>query len=363
MKNSLDSAKHAEKSEQEVKRILIVKPSSLGDVFHVFPAVERLHELFPNADFDWLIHPSFAEALDFAPVPVKRKILFKRRELGKFSTMLPEFILLAKELRKEQYDYVFDFQGLFRSAFFARIARGRVIGFARPREAVAKWFYHRTCKVNLRLHAVRRNQLLVERFFHTGAMRTQVKMPSNTVYSEPLDKKLAAAGLEKPEILIGISPGARWESKVFPADLFAKTILLLSEMVPQAKFVIMGAPADQKTAEKIQLLASSAAVYNLAGATSLGELVELINRCAVLIANDSGPVHIAAAAQVPTVCFYGPTNPNLTGPFGDIHTIFQRGDLACIKCMRRKCTQDITECHNIDAAAVAASVCQKLSER
>ena len=183
------------------------------------------------------------------------------------------------------------------------------------------------------------------------------------IFSEPLDKKLAAAGLEKPEILIGISPGARWESKVFPADLFAKTILLLSEMVPQAKCVIMGAPADQKTAEKIQLLASSAAVYNLAGATSLGELVELINRCAVLIANDSGPVHIAAAEQVPTVCFYGPTNPNLTGPFGDIHTIFQRGDLACIKCMRRKCTQDITECHNIDAAAVAASVCQKLSER
>ena len=275
--------------------------------------------------------------------------------------MLPEMLELIRELRVNSYDYVFDFQGLFRSAFFARIARGKVIGFARPREMMAKWFYHRWCKVNLRLHAVRRNQLLVERFFHTGTMRTATEMPSVPIHKDSLEHKLKRLGIEPNSQLIGISPGARWGSKTFPAELFAKTIMLLAEMNPKLKFVLIGAPADQKTAEKIRLLAGSASVYSMAGATGLGELVELIKRCDLLLSNDSGPVHIAAAAQVPVVCFYGPTNPNLTGPFGDIHTIFQRGDLACIKCMSRKCKYAVPECHNIDAAAVASAISKRLS--
>ena len=360
MKNNRKSASVSNAYSEDVKRILIVKPSSLGDIFHVFPAVARLQELFPNAEFDWLIHPAFADALDYAPVPVRRKILFRRQELGRASSMLMEFIVLARELRKDPYDYVFDFQGLFRSALFARIARGKVIGFARPREPMARWFYHRWCKVNLRLHAVRRNQLLVERFFHTGTMRTQTTISSSQRHYQTLRPKLERLGIAENDLLIGISPGARWESKTFPPELFARSVTLAAEMNPEAKFVIMGAPADQKNAETIRLLTNSDRVYSLAGSTDLGELIELIRRCKLLLANDSGPVHIAAAAQIPVVCFYGPTNPNLTGPFGDIHTIFQRGDLNCIKCMHRKCKLVTTECHNIDAAAVAAAIYKKL---
>ena len=345
-----------------VKRILIVKPSSLGDIFHVFPAVARLQELFPEAEFDWLVHPAFAEALDYAPVKVARKIIFRRRELGKITTILPAMIELIRELREYPYDYIFDFQGLFRSAFFARAARGRVVGFARPREPMARWFYHCWSKVNLRLHAVRRNQLLVERFFQTGTMRTGCKVSSQQENAGTLNAKLARLGIKSDDILVGISPGARWESKMFPPELFARVIKLTSEMYPQLRFVVMGAPADQKVAENIRQLSNSDNVVSIAGATGLGELVELISRCKVLLANDSGPVHIAAAANVPVVCFYGPTNPNLTGPFGDIHTIFQRGDLKCIKCMRRKCSRIVTECHNIDAAAVAAAIGRKIQE-
>ena len=270
--------------------------------------------------------------------------------------------MLIRELRIHKYDYIFDFQGLVRSAFFARFAQGPVIGFARPREALARWFYTSSCKVNLRLHAVRRNQLLVERFFRTGTMRTNVPMQSNELYAGTLDAKLERLGIDRNAPLVGISPGARWESKMFPPELFARIIQLTSEMVPEARFIIMGAPADQKNAEKICMLAGSAPVYSIAGATGLGELVELISRCKVMLANDSGPVHIAAAGKIPVVCFYGPTNPNLTGPFGDMHTIFQRGDLECIKCMRRKCKFAAAECHNIDAAAAAAAVAAQLRQ-
>ena len=130
MKTGKKNLASLKKSPADVKRILIIKPSSLGDIFHAFPAVARLHELFPNAEFDWLVHPAFADALDYSPVPVKRKIIFRRRELGKISTMLPAMVELIRELRENTYDYIFDFQGLFRSAFFARMAKGRVVGFS-----------------------------------------------------------------------------------------------------------------------------------------------------------------------------------------------------------------------------------------
>lgn len=353
---------HPERVNKDVRRILIVKPSSLGDIFHVFPAVARLHELFPEAKFDWVVNPTFADAVDYAPIPVDRKIIFRRRELGQLNTMLPAMIDLIRQLRQEPYDYVFDFQGLFRSAFFARLARGRVVGFARPREPVARWFYHHTCKVNLRLHAVRRNQLLVERFFGTGTMRTRIQLPENPANAEQLNIKLKRLGLDINSKIIGVSPGARWESKTFPCRLFADVITQTAENHPDASFVVMGAPADQKLADAICQMVNLPQVVSLAGSTTLGELVELINRCQAMLANDSGPVHIAAAAGVPVVCFYGPTNPNMTGPFGDNHTIFQRTELPCIKCMRRQCRLVTTECHAIDPVAAAAALSQKITK-
>lgn len=360
-KNKLECGEPA-RNPAAVKRILIVKPSSLGDIFHVFPAVARLGALFPRAEFDWLVHPAFAEALDYAPVPVARRIPFRRRELGQLGTFLSEFWELARELRKVRYDYIFDFQGLLRSAACARLAHGRVIGFARPRERAARWFYHRLVKVNLRLHAVRRNQLLVERFFHTGTMPVECVMPRVPRYAASLDAKLARLGVKPDALLIGVSPGARWESKVFPPELFGQVIRLAAQMVPDACFVLMGAPADQKLTADIQAQCSGEHVVSLAGETGLGELVELIRRCGALLANDSGPVHIAAAAHVPVVCFYGPTNPKLTGPFGDIHTIFQRGDLECIGCLKRQCALPAAECHRIDPASAALALRGKILE-
>ena len=347
---------------ETVRRILIVKPSSLGDIFHVFPAVARLKALFPEAVFDWLVHPAFQEALDYAPAPIARRILFRRRELGRVRTFLPEFLELMRELRRERYDYIFDFQGLLRSAVCARLAHGELVGFARPRERAARWFYRHWCKVNLRLHAVRRNQLLVERFFHTGSMRIECTLPSVPAHAASLEAKLARSGIGSEALLVGVSPGARWESKVFPPELFAQVIHLVAQMIPEARFVLMGAPADSPLAEAVRAACPEDRVVSLAGATGLGELIELVRRCRVLLSNDSGPVHIAAAARVPVVCFYGSTNPKLTGPFGDIHTILQRGDLDCIGCLKRQCRLPETECHRIAPALAAMAVRKKIRE-
>ncbi|MBO5689519.1 MAG: lipopolysaccharide heptosyltransferase I, partial [Lentisphaeria bacterium] len=90
-------------------RILIVKPSSLGDIIHVFPALELLRRLYPEMEADWLVHPAFADMLAYSPVPVRRKILFERKKLGRLSTFAGTFLQLLKDLRQEKYDFVFDF--------------------------------------------------------------------------------------------------------------------------------------------------------------------------------------------------------------------------------------------------------------
>ena len=109
----------------KVKRILVIKPSSLGDILHVFPALAELRIHCPEATLDFLIHPAFADILDYSPFPVSERILFERKRMGRVSTMVPEFLKLARELRRKEYDLVIDFQGLTRSALFASLTRDR----------------------------------------------------------------------------------------------------------------------------------------------------------------------------------------------------------------------------------------------
>ena len=119
----------------KVKRILVIKPSSLGDILHVFPALAELRIHCPEATLDFLIHPAFADILDYSPFPVSERILFERKRMGRVSTMVPEFLKLVRELRRKKYDLVIDFQGLTRSALFASLTRGGpVVGFAQTRE-------------------------------------------------------------------------------------------------------------------------------------------------------------------------------------------------------------------------------------
>ena len=90
-------------------KILVIKPSSLGDVVHLFPALELLRRAFPDRELDFVIHPAFAGLLDFSPFPVRKKILFDRKKLGSWRFFVEAFKLL-RELRREEYELVIDFQ-------------------------------------------------------------------------------------------------------------------------------------------------------------------------------------------------------------------------------------------------------------
>ena len=147
-------------------RILIVKTSSFGDIVHLFPALSLLRKVLPESEADFLVNPEFAPLLEFSPFPIAEKIIFERKNFGSLRSFLPEVMRLKKELQRNKYDYVIDFQGLFRSGVFTGWANGGVkAGFAVPRERLAAIFYNRKIEVP-KLHAVERNIYLVEQLFN-----------------------------------------------------------------------------------------------------------------------------------------------------------------------------------------------------
>ena len=340
--------------------ILIVKPSSLGDIIHVFPALELLRRRYPEAQTDWLVRPEFAEILDYSPLPVRRRILFERKKLACVRTFPGTFLRLVRELRQETYDLVIDFQGLFRSGFFAWSARrtGPVAGFAFPREKSARFFYGRRFAVPEKLHAIDRNVMLVNVLLHTADPVPEYDWPVLPAFA-------GHAPVPEGKTAIAIVPGARWASKQFPETLFAEVISRLRAARPgRFIFRIIGS-AGEKEAERriVELAGGGDDLVPLAGKTGLCEMAECMRTCGAVLCNDSGPMHAAAALRIPVVALFGPTRPELTGPYGEHCRVVRAEGLDCLGCMRRRCETLPPRCHALSADRIAEMILNAVPER
>ena len=313
------------------QRILIVKPSSMGDIIHVFPALAFLREKLPEAVFDFVIHPAFEGILDYAPVPIRRKILFQRQRLGKVKSFPLAFLQLCRALRNHRYELVIDFQGLFRSGFCAAVTRHtRVAGFAEPRERVTRFFYNIKIPVPQELHAVERNLRLAAAAIGVPAPETP---PVPAVPAAPADW---TAPVRSP--YLAFLPGARWHSKCFPPALFARIAAAVGEAHPETEFLLLGSAGDRDRAEMIRAhLPQRAPITDLTGKTSVHELIEILRGAAAVVCNDTGPMHIAAMLGRPIFAFFGATDPKRTGPWSPDARIYRRQELECIGCLQRHC--------------------------
>ena len=334
---------------KNIGKILIVKPSSLGDIFHCFAAVTLLHKAFPEAQFDWFVRPELEEAIAYSPVKINRTIHFPRRHLGKVKSFLPAFLKVVSDLRKEKYDLIVDFQGLLRSAIFARLSRSaQTIGFALPKEAAARLAY--TNRVHIpdeRVHAVDRNLALAEAITGLKAPEQMPPLPQVAEFNKRLQIIFKEYHINPDDKLMGMIPGARWDSKRWPPDFFADVANGFLAKNPDFKVLIIGAPSDRILSKQIISTAANKRIISIAGNTSVGEMIEAIRYCRFIFSNDSGPIHIAAAIQKKVFALFGPTDPGKTGPYGNSHHIFQR-DLNCMKCLKRICPTGSYQCHNLD---------------
>ena len=161
---------------------------------------------------------------------------------------------------------------------------------------------------------------------------------------------------ELPEHYAVFLPGTRWESKRFPPEFFGRLADELRKYFPDTVFIAAGSKSEREIAGAI-----GHGVINMAGQTTMGELFELLRRADFVAGNDSGPLHAAAALDRPVFGFYGPTDPELTGPWGDKSGTFA-AECECRCCLKRSCPDGSYRCWQLDAAMVAAEIAEKVEK-
>jgi lipopolysaccharide heptosyltransferase I len=305
------------------EKILIVKPSSLGDVVHSLPFLNVAKTCFPNAEIHWVIAKGLENLLEGHSMIDKLVIIHKDmwKKITHAQHTVKEIKALLKRLKQEKYDLVIDLQGLLRSGIITKATNAPIrAGFQEAREG-SRLFYTHKVKGGKDIHAVDR-YLKIAAYLGCDISDIRFPFPSHSMLS--LDQSLFS------EDYAVIIPGARWKTKVWPAGKFGK---LASKLY--LKTVIAGGESEIEAADTIVSLSQGKSI-SLAGKTGLKELVEVIRHAQFVVSNDSGPMHIAAALKIPVFAIFGPTDQTRTGPYGKGHTII-REDVTCAPCFKKTC--------------------------
>jgi heptosyltransferase-1 len=308
-------------------RVLIVRIGAMGDVLHAMPAVAALRELHPDWPIGWAIEPGWmpflragdAVAGRSSAMPMVDRVHlvptrdWKRRPLA-LST-LGEIRGLRRELRAERYDVCVDMQGLIRSAVVGRMAGTPIFaGAAEPREGVAAWLYGRRVKLSA-THVVERGCELL------GAATGETLRPERA----PLPTDAAAENwcdglLARGERFAMMAPTAGWGAKEWPAERFGAVAAGLRRV--GVRTLVNAAHAGDEVGMRVVAASEGAATLV---PCSVAQMIALVRRAGVVIAGDTGPLHLAAALERPVVGLFGPTDPARTGPFGTKACVLRHG--------------------------------------
>ncbi len=293
-------------------RILILKPSSLGDIVHALPVLSALRRACPRSHIGWMVRTELAGILECVG-GLDEVLLFNRQALGRWYSLpgAGELRTLIRKLRKGRYDIVLDLQGLLRSALLARASGCPIrIGMDQAREG-AGLFYTHSVPAPASLHIIDYYKEILALFgVKMEPVRFEIQPPvsARQVVSELMDNEGLSGG--RFAVLI---PGSAHQKKCWPAERFAKVAEYLDQ---KAGLRIVAVGSQKETAVVEKLIGSTAVpIVNFAGRTTLPQLAALLEKAAVAIGNDTGPVHLAAAMDVPTILIFGPTNPARVEPY------------------------------------------------
>ncbi len=335
-------------------KILILKPSSLGDVIQALPVLRLLKQHLPASEIDWWIDSSLAPLLEGDP-DITNVVRFERRRWVS-PIHWPEMFRSLVWLRAREYDWVIDLQCLARSGVFAWLANGKtLVGLDEPREGARGFYDLVTPRATFHTHAVDWYLAVLPRLgvpVHNGF----TWLPTRPATAATIVARWNPA----PARWIALQPGARWLNKRWPAEHFAELTRRLAGKHAAVRFAVLGGKDDQPLAETVCRAAPERCV-NLAGQTSLPEMVEWLRRCELMVTNDTGPMHAAAALGKPVVALFGPTEPQRTGPYGQLERVL-RQPLPCVPCLKSRCSWPRPmECLTaISPGAVTARVAQLL---
>ena len=335
-------------------KVLVIKPSSLGDIIHAAGGVESIARRCPDCQVSWLVNEEYASFVSELP-GVYEALPFPRGRFRRqrFPLWLPEVASWLRGLRRG-FDVAVDLQGLQRSGLMARFSGARErFGPLTAREL--GWIhYNRRIAIPDELHhAVDRVNYLVEQVIARSAFLLSDGgggPPPVRTFRMPVPP--AAGDLPRAELgddlgddqrdILALCPGTRWPSKRWPAERWVELLELLGKRQPRLRPVFLGAPAE---ATSIEAIVGKATVpsRSLAGRIDLWGAAAVLESAVAAVTMDSAPLHLAAAVGTPTISLFGPTDPGRVAPRGPRHQVLRK-DLDCLRCYCKECPLERRAC-------------------
>ncbi|MSR19206.1 MAG: glycosyltransferase family 9 protein [Phycisphaerales bacterium] len=335
-------------------RILIVRPSALGDVARSVALLASLRVAYPDAAIDWVVQDSFVDAVRAHPA-LTRVIPFPRRDVPKITNLLSvgrRWVGWMAAIRRSRYDMVIDAQGLLRSAIIARLSGApRRIGHADAREK--SWLLMNERVKSTDSHAVARSLALALAAGGKRVADLRLTVPPKCIEWWE-SKRRTLIGEDSYAVL---APTSRWVSKQWPAERFDQLArwMIASKLV--SRVIVVG--AESEAAQLSGMTARSEPwCVDLVGRTSVGNLMAVLREAAVIVANDSAPLHLAVGLARPYVGVFGATDPRLVGPYlGDRWVVSAAGispDPHAYRAARESCLRsiDVESVANLAMAAM-----------
>lgn len=314
-----------------MKKVLIIKTSSLGDVIHTLPALSDAKKALGEVQFDWVVEDTFSEipawhpdVRKVIPVAIRR---WRKQILKTFFS--GEWQRFKQLLQGERYDYVIDAQGLIKSALITRLAKGSKYGFDKhsAREPMASRFYQYP-------QAIEKQQHAVERVRQLFAQSLDYQLDSLPVdYGIQINSSDIAGQSDARRLLF--LHGTTWATKHWPETYWLE---LANQMTEQAYKIILpwGNDIEYQRALRIKEKCNHSAQLIVLDKMNLNELLKQIMNVDAVVAVDTGLAHLSAALNKPTVAIYGPTSPGLTGTYGN-NQVHLQAAIDCAPCFKKKC--------------------------
>ncbi len=319
------------------KRILIVKLSSIGDVVHALPVLKTLRKNYPGAYISWVVESKAREILegnkDLDEIIVINTGKWRKR-LNR--STINEMISKIKVLRGKKFDLAIDIQGLIKSGVIAYLSGARVrIGFNRgdAREPLNRLFMTvEASPIGKDIHVIDKNLSLL------GSLGLNSFSKEFTIQTSPADEKyiddfLRAKNIDPEKGFIAVNPGVGFKTKKWETRKYAElSDGIMDEL--NKKVILTWGPGEEGLVSEISNMMHHKPVTP--PFTTVKQAAVLLRRCKMFIGSDTGPLHITAALNIPTVAIFGPTDPIRNGPYGNNHTIIHK-NLACSGCYKRRC--------------------------
>lgn len=292
-----------------MKKILIVKTSSMGDVIHTLPALTDAKKYILEIEFDWVVEETFAEipAWHFAVKNVIPVALRRWRKIFNQDWQKKELPAFVHKLREQQYDFIIDAQGLIKSAIITRFARGMRCGmdWQSAREPLASLLYKQKYSVAKNQHAITRVRKL---FAKTLGYNLPKEQPDYSITSADFPRYYQ----NQPDYMAFIHGTAKAEKCWSEENWIA-----LAKLAAENNYEVKIPWGNQTEYERAQRIAAQCENAQVLPQLSLTEIAGILKTAKGIVAIDTGLGHLSAALNVPNVSLYGPTNVDLIGTCGE----------------------------------------------